>query len=119
MALPAVLPMPQQGGVIKQLTRKIKESFLYTQVYTCPRQMFRTGRMIPTCADSCQEDKVNTGCQEAFLYLGVILFYHSTTLIHPSGALIRPIWMPVRVSYSFWVISPIFSIPLGMQISLP
>ena len=55
----------------------------------------------------------------SFLYLGVILFYYSTTLIHPSGALIRPIWMPVRVSYSFWVISPIFSIPLGMQISLP
>lgn len=89
MALPAVLPMPQQGGVIKQLTRKIKESFLYTWV------------------------------SGSFLYLGVILFYHSTTLIHPSGALIRPIWMPVRVSYSFWVISPIFSIPLGMQISLP
>lgn len=41
------------------------------------------------------------------------------TLIHPSGASICPIWIPVKVSYNFWMTGPIFSIPLGKQISLP
>ena len=31
----------------------------------------------------------------------------------------RPIWMPVSVSYSFFVIGPISFMPLGKQISLP
>ena len=39
--------------------------------------------------------------------------------IHPSGASMVPIWMPVKVSYSFWMVGPIFSMPLGKQISLP
>ena len=41
------------------------------------------------------------------------------SLIQPSGALIRPIWMPVSVSYSFLVTGPISSIPLAKQISFP
>ena len=41
------------------------------------------------------------------------------TLIHPSGASIRPIWIPVNVSYNFLSTGPISSIPLGKQISLP
>ena len=44
---------------------------------------------------------------------------YSITWIHPSGASMRPIWIPVSVSYSFWITGPIFSIPLGKQISLP
>ena len=39
--------------------------------------------------------------------------------IQPSGALMVPIWIPVKVSYSFFVTGPICSIPLGRQISLP
>lgn len=46
-------------------------------------------------------------------------FSYSITWIQPSGASISPIWMPVRVSYSFFVTGPISVIPLGMQISLP
>ena len=47
------------------------------------------------------------------------LLVYSITWIHPSGASMCPIWIPVSVSYSFWVIGPIFSIPLGKQISSP
>lgn len=39
--------------------------------------------------------------------------------IQPSGASILPIWIPVSVSYNFFVTGPISSIPLGKQISLP
>ena len=44
---------------------------------------------------------------------------YSITLIHPSGASIRPICIPVRVSYNFCVIGPILSIPDGNRISFP
>ena len=46
------------------------------------------------------------------------LFY-LISWIHPSGASMRPIWIPVSVSYSFWMTGPIFSIPDGKQISFP
>ena len=45
--------------------------------------------------------------------------HYSTTWIHPSGASIRPIWIPVSVSRSFAIVGPICSIPLGKQISSP
>lgn len=45
--------------------------------------------------------------------------HYSMTLIQPFGASRRPIWMPVRVSYSFFVTGPISVMPLGKQISLP
>ena len=45
--------------------------------------------------------------------------YSAITLIHPSGASMCPIWMPVSVSYNFWMTGPMASIPLGKQISFP
>ena len=53
---------PRSAINVREGYKKEYICFRDIQVYTCPRQMFRTGRMIPTCADSCQEDKVNTGC---------------------------------------------------------
>ncbi len=44
---------------------------------------------------------------------------YSITFSHPSGASRRPIWIPVSVSYNFFVTGPISVIPLGKQISLP
>src|SRR5699024_6486969 len=44
---------------------------------------------------------------------------YSTLWIHPSGASMCPIWIPVSVSYNFLVVCPISSIPLGKQISFP
>jgi len=52
-------------------------------------------------------------------YILLITKDYLITLIHPSGASICPIWIPVKVSYNFWMTGPIFSIPLGKQISLP
>ena len=48
-----------------------------------------------------------------------ILCNYPMTFSQPSGASMRPIWIPVRVSYSFLVIGPISVIPLGKQISVP
>ena len=45
--------------------------------------------------------------------------HQSILTIHPSGASILPIWIPVSVSYSFCITGPIFSIPLENSISLP
>ena len=57
--------------------------------------------------------------QVAFSLCFLIFINHSTTWSQPLGASIRPIWMPVSVSYSFWVTGPIFSMPEGKQISRP
>ena len=68
---------------------------------------------------NCQRWDHNTTGQ----YLNTALLFQFKTYlisrIHPSGASIRPIWIPVNVSYNFCVIGPIFSIPLGKIISLP
>ena len=44
---------------------------------------------------------------------------YSIPWLQPLGASILPIWIPVRVSYSFLVTGPISVMPLSRQISLP
>ena len=38
--------------------------------------------------------------------LCVIVLCQATNLTQPNSSLIFPVWMPVRVSYSFWVTVP-------------
>ena len=49
-------------------------------------------------------------CDAGFDYeaLGLAAVYSSTRQIQPLGASMRPIWMPVRVSYSLRVTGPMF-----------
>ena len=56
---------------------------------------------------------------KVYVPFAICVSLYSTLWIHPSGASMCPIWIPVSVSYNILVIGPISSIPLGKQISFP